>query len=231
MPTRTLPTISKPTPAASARDAVPATPDSLLRHLIALPFPDYVARVALLMSKMGYREVRPLGPLHAKGRNAHGAHDIRAAYDQGAARFTAIAQAKQYRQPVPRCFVDELRGAMLRTGARQGLLFTTSSFAPSAVAAAQAGQHAAPVQLVAGKELARLMIAYGVETGALAPSARAARSEAARPVPAPVGCSRPRRSNRPPAAYPAASCGAGDCPGVCVTVLVGSPDCPRTFLA
>ena len=231
MPTRTIPVSRPPRPAPSSHAVDPAAPERVRLDLIALPFPDYVARVALLMSRMGYSEVQPLGPLHEKGRNAHGAHDIRAVHARGLTRSAVIAQAKQYSQPVPRNFVDELRGAMLRTGAQQGLLFTTSEFAPSAVEAAQAGQHAAPVRLVAGEEMARLMLSHGIGSDR-APSARKLRrapSEAdrlEREFLAGLGAPRPVRSSRPPATSSAAARPAGGCLGVSVTVLVGTPPGP-----
>ena len=201
------------------------TPDQVRLRLLALPFPDYVARVALLMARMGYREVRPLGPLHEKGRNAYGAHDIRAAHVQGLARSTVIAQAKQYRQPVPRSFVDELRGAMLRTGAQQGLLFTTSDFARSAVEAAQAGQYAAPVRLVTGEELARLMLAYGIDADGTPPSSlrritHAEADEMEREFMAGLAAPRMPRGRGPRLTAAPTPVPGGRCPRVSVTVLI-----------
>lgn len=192
--------------------------------MLALPFPDYVARVALLMARMGYREVHPLGPLHKKGRNTYGAHDIRAMHVQGLTRSSVIAQVKQYRDPVPRSFVDELRGAMLRTGAQQGLLVTTSDFSRSAIEAALSGQHAAPVRLVAGEELARLMLAYGVEAGIKSTRAlRISRAEAnrlEREFLAGLDAPRmPQRMGSHPVATPT-QVPAEPCVGVSVTVLI-----------
>ena len=48
-----------------------------------------------------------------------------------------ILQAKQYRRPVSRRFVDELRGTLLRLDARQGLLISTSTFSSVARLAAE----------------------------------------------------------------------------------------------
>jgi hypothetical protein len=53
--------------------------------------------------------------------------------------------------------VDELRGAMLRMGAHQGLLVTTATFSPAAIEAAQTARQRAPIRLVDGAELARLL--------------------------------------------------------------------------
>ena len=92
-----------------------------------------------------------------KGRNAHGGYDLRMYLPTRLTRGLVIAQVKQYRETVPRSFVDELRGAMLRLGASQGLLVTTGAFSASAIEAAQSAQHAAPVRLMDGSELARLL--------------------------------------------------------------------------
>ncbi len=73
-----------------------------------------------------------------------------------------LVQVKQYRTPVSRRFVDELRGAMLRTGAQQGLLLTTSSFyGPAYTAVHEEGAEGiAPVRLVDGEELLNLLIKH-----------------------------------------------------------------------
>lgn len=135
----------------------------MCERLLALPFPAYAACVARLLTALGYRDVRLMGALHEKGRNAFGGMDLSAEQGQGLTASKVIAQVKQYRDPVPRAFVDELRGTMLRVGAQQGLLVTTSEFARSASEAALSGQHAAPVRLLDGRELARLLIAYGID--------------------------------------------------------------------
>ncbi len=76
-------------------------------------------------------------------------------------------QAKQYRRPVSRRFVDELRGAALRTGAQQGVLLTTSTFYLPAYRAVWKGCPL-PVRLVDGSEMLDLLIAHdlGVITSA-----------------------------------------------------------------
>ena len=63
---------------------------------------------------------------------------------------------------MPRQSVDVLRGTMLRLGANQGLLVTTSGFSPAAVEATQAAQHVAPVRLIDSCELAMLLLRHNI---------------------------------------------------------------------
>ena len=139
-------------------------------RMMSLPFADLTRAVARLLEKIGYRDVRLMGTPYGKGRNVHGGLDIRALLPSDLTQAAAIAQVKQYREPVPRSFVDELRGAMVRLGAQQGLLVTTSSFAPAAMDAATAGQGSLPVRLIDGAELAALMTLHGVQVGPDAPA-------------------------------------------------------------
>jgi len=132
-------------------------------RMIALPFSEFAGGVARLLERMGYRDVRLMGI--AQGRNEHGGLDLRATLPNDLTQTLVVAQVKQYRGPVPRKFVDEIRGTMLRLGAQQGLLVTTSSFAPAAREAASAAQNALPVRLMDGGELAALMALHGVSTG------------------------------------------------------------------
>ena len=98
-------------------------------------------------------------PMHlrGKGRNAHGGYDIRAYASSKLTRSMVIVQIKQYNRPLPRIGVDELRGTMVRVGARQGLLVTTATVSAAARDAVQAGQYAAPIRLIDGTELANLL--------------------------------------------------------------------------
>lgn len=160
--TQPTPTIS---PASTKPDATAGypSPAKIRITLLSLTFPEYVATVARLLDALGYRNVRPMGSPHEKGRNAFGGMDLCAEQGQGLTSSKVIVQAKRYRDPVPRSFVDEIRGAMIRTGSGQGIIFTTSEFSPAATLAALSGQHAAPVRLVDGSEMVRLMVAHRVE--------------------------------------------------------------------
>ena len=130
-----------------------------IARLLELPFPVFAQTVARLLETLGYANVQTMKAMHGqgKGRNAHGGYDLRMYLPTRLTRGLVIAQVKQYRETVPRSFVDELRGAMLRLGASQGLLVTTGAFSASAIEAAQSAQHAAPVRLMDGSELARLL--------------------------------------------------------------------------
>ena len=133
-----------------------------IARLLDMPFPAFTQAVARLLETLGYANVEAMKPMHGKGkgRNAHGGYDLRMYLPTRLTRGLVIAQVKQYRETVPRSFVDELRGAMLRLGASQGLLVTTGAFSASAIEAAQAAQYAAPVRLIDGQELARLLRAH-----------------------------------------------------------------------
>ena len=132
-------------------------------YLLALPFPAFALLVAQLLKRLGYQEVSLRGTTARRGRNRYGGLDIEAFLHVGLTKSRVICQLRQYdREPVSRLNIDVLRGAMLRTGAIQGLLVTTSTFAPAAIEAAQAAQHLAPVRLIAGEELAQLVQSHGL---------------------------------------------------------------------
>ena len=130
-----------------------------IARLLSMPFPAFTQAVARLLETLGYANVEAMKAMHGKGkgRNAHGGYDLRMYLPTRLTRGLVLAQVKQYRETVPRSFVDELRGAMLRLGASQGLLVTTGAFSTSAIEAAQAAQYAAPVRLMDGQELAWLL--------------------------------------------------------------------------
>lgn len=132
--------------------------------LLTLPFPAFVRTVCVLLTRLGYQNVGTVKPMHRKGRgrNAHGGLDIEAYLPQGLTRTRVIAQVKQYSRPVPRSFVNELRGTMLRHGAQQGLLITTATFSPTAREAASALSDTLPIQLVDGAELMRLLLEHSI---------------------------------------------------------------------
>lgn len=148
----------------------------LQEHLLGLSTSAFEQLVAHLLRACGYQDVQVLGagsrtsstdffPLRSPRPSLalSGGADLRAATTQGLARTVTIVQAKQYRRPVSRRFVDELRGAMLRSEAQQGLLLTTSTFNGPAYAAAQYGP--LPIHLIEGSELLELLMAHriGVE--------------------------------------------------------------------
>jgi len=133
------------------------------QYLLALPFPAFALLVAQLLKRLGYEEVSLRGTTARRGRNRYGGLDIEAFLHVGLTKSRVICQLRQYdSEPVTRLNIDVLRGAMLRTGAIQGLLVTTAAFAPAAIEAAQAAQHLAPVRLIDGEELAQLVQSQGL---------------------------------------------------------------------
>ena len=140
----------------------PAVSEHLQERLLAIPFADFADLIARLLARMGYQDVQGMGAMHEKGRNLHGGFDLTAQVQTGVTRSLLLVQVKQYRRPMPRSFVDELRGAMVRLGAQQGLIVSTDAFSPAARDAAQAGQHSLPLRLVGGSELVRLLLEHEV---------------------------------------------------------------------
>ncbi len=124
----------------------------------------YERLIAHLLRASGYEDVKILRDHRVKrrshkGRTKHGGVDITAKIKAEFGVTTVLVQVKQYKRPVSRRFVDELRGALLRTQARQGLLITTSHFAPGARKAALE-DHIGPVHLIDGTHLRDLLINY-----------------------------------------------------------------------
>jgi membrane-bound metal-dependent hydrolase YbcI (DUF457 family) len=114
-----------------------------------------------LLYQSGYVCVQQIGRNHKRGRTPKGGLDLTARSTTELASITTIAQLKQYRRVVSRRFVDELRGAMLRLGAEQGLLLTLSRFSKVAHAAARESQ-LAPITLLEGDDVLDLLFAYRI---------------------------------------------------------------------
>ncbi len=136
----------------------------LQEQLHALPAPAFEHLIALLLERMGYRDIQVLrqsqpGRISHKGRTAHGGMDLQASFGTGPTRTHLAIQVKQYRRPVVRHFVDELRGALLRHHLQQGVLITTSRFSP--MARSSAGEpHLLPITLVEGDKLLDYLLFY-----------------------------------------------------------------------
>jgi restriction endonuclease Mrr len=130
--------------------------------LLRLTYADLTGLVERLLVQMGCRDLRAAHPAGTPGPNPRGGYDLQARLDNGLMDTLVLTQVKQYSTPVPRCFVDELRGAMLRMGAGQGLIVTTSKFAPVAIEAAKRGNHQLPVRLIDGRELLALLRTYKI---------------------------------------------------------------------
>lgn len=144
--------------------------EQLRERLLQLSSSAFEQLVAQLLEACGYDQVQVLcdsvgKPCLSTGLSRHvstsGRADLKASTPHGLGRVLTLVQVKQYRVPVSRRFVDELRGAMLRLGAQQGLLLTVSTFyAPAHHAVFLEG--VAPVRLVDGKELLDLLIAHRI---------------------------------------------------------------------
>jgi len=131
----------------------------LLEALMALSFQAYEEVVKELLIRLGYSDVRLLGRTSWKQYTRHGGMDMEAYAKVGISKTQVMLQLKQYRRPVSRRFVDELGGAILRSGAREGIIITTSDF--SHVARTAAKSHGlAPIRLIDGAELTCLLITH-----------------------------------------------------------------------
>jgi len=94
--------------------------------------------------------------------------------------LTAV-QLKQYREVVPRRFVDELRGAMLRQRADQGLLIATSTFSALAVEAAR--DPALPaIHLIDGVRLIEMLLDHQLGVRVITIQSEPATGSTPRPV-------------------------------------------------
>ncbi len=139
--------------------------EKLLDTLLSLNVSQFERCIAHLLQALEYEEVRimrsavPHRRSH-KGRNHHGGFDL-CARSSSFSPLLTLVQVKQYQRPVSRRFVDELRGAMIRQGAQQGLLITTSTFPAGSETSAQEN-HLLPVVLIDGEHLLDLLFHHSI---------------------------------------------------------------------
>jgi restriction system protein len=129
----------------------------LRERLFGLKLPTFERLLLDLLRKSGYSNVQLADRMDRRGRTRQGGLDLKAYSRTDLSSALTIAQIKQYKETVPRRFVDELRGTMLRVGAKQGLLMTTSTFS----AVARQAAHTIPllpIQLIDGDALLDLLI-------------------------------------------------------------------------
>ncbi|MBV9471018.1 MAG: metal-dependent hydrolase [Abitibacteriaceae bacterium] len=143
-----------------------ADPSGLLRQqlhqrLLKLHFQAFAQIVKQALEQSGYCNVHMAGRRHRRTRTAHGGLDLRAYSHTDLTSALTIVQVKQYQRPVSRRFIDELRGTMLRVGARHGVLITTSHFSTVAERAA-AQDDIAPIKLVTGEMLLDLLLTHKI---------------------------------------------------------------------
>jgi inner membrane protein len=133
-----------------------------LRHALeTMEFAAFERIMKRLLYKSGYVSVSFVGRNYKRGRTPKGGLDLTARNNTELSSSLIIAQVKQYRRIVSRRFVDELRGAMLRLGAGQGLLLTLSKFSRVAHQAATETS-VAPIKLIEGEEILDLLFAYRI---------------------------------------------------------------------
>jgi restriction endonuclease Mrr len=150
------------------QEAMKNTPrDAALRseiqeRLRSLSYRAFEAVVARLMAELGYMDVAA-DRSRFRGRNAGGGVDLAATTRTGVTEARVVAQLKHFSRPVQMRSVDEARGAALRCGARQAIIFTVGTFSPPARSAAASGQ-VVPVRLIDGEELAALLVRHRIGT-------------------------------------------------------------------
>ena len=129
----------------------------LREKLLSLPLPIFERLVLKVIQQSGYSNVRLVEKMDSRGRTLIGGLDLKAYCQTDISQSLTIAQIKRHKAPVPRRFVDELRGAMLRTGAKHGLLITTLACSKAAHQAAQAIPML-PITILEGNSLIDLLI-------------------------------------------------------------------------
>jgi restriction system protein len=132
--------------------------------LLVLPLSAFEQLVLKLIRQSGYANAHLAERMDRRGRTLVGGLDLKAYCQTDIAQSLTIAQVKRYTSPVPRRFVDELRGTMLRTGAKHGLLMTTSVCSKAAHQAASAIP-LLPITILEREDLLNLLIDHqiGVE--------------------------------------------------------------------
>lgn len=139
--------------------------EAIRQRLEALPYPAYARLVREVILASGYNSVRMMKGTAPSGLPAShaptpGGFDLVAATHTDLSTYLTAIQIKQGKTTVGRRFVDELRGAMLRLGAEQGLLVATRTFSSAAHGAAHTLGFL-PMRLLDGKELAGLLLERG----------------------------------------------------------------------
>lgn len=130
-------------------------------EVMRLSFPAFSHLMQQLLLQCGYSAVRRLRRNHPRGRTPHGGVDLMAYTATDVAATLTIVQVKQYWRPVSRRFVDELRGTLVRLGAAQGLLLSTSMFSKVARRSA-AHSDIAPILLIDGEEILNLLMQHNI---------------------------------------------------------------------
>lgn len=133
---------------------------ALQQRLSALPYPAYTRLVRRLLMESGYAGVRGMKSALAPHAPQPGGFDLIAFFHTDLSTHLTAIQIKQPRQVVGRRYVDELRGAMLRLGAEQGLIVVTGEFSQVAREAAALPTFL-PISLLDGLDLAARLLERG----------------------------------------------------------------------
>ncbi len=139
----------------------PTSPELITIMRLRLTWLSYLALlmlIARLLNESGHESVQLLDRLHLKGRRKISGIDLVSVIRTDYGRQKVAVQVKRYLSTtISRAQVDTFRGAMIRENIAQGILITTSTFAPKAyLAAAQHPTH--PIFLVDGERLASWLI-------------------------------------------------------------------------
>ena len=139
--------------------------EKLLDILLCLNVSQFESLMGQLLQALEYDDIRIMRAVHPhrrshKGRNRHGGFDLSARSSSFSPSLTLV-QAKQYKRPVSRRFVDELRGAMIRQGAQSGLLITISRFSDKTKASARENA-LLPITLLNGEQLLDLLFHFSL---------------------------------------------------------------------
>ena len=160
-------TPAKGTPAKSAQSkrfdpspSITGLQAALQHRLSALPYPAYTRLVRRLLMESGYAGVRGMKSALAPHAPQPGGFDLIAFFHTDLATHLTAIQIKQPRQVVGRRYVDELRGAMLRLGAEQGLIVVTGEFSQAAREAPSLPTFL-PIRLLGGLDLAARLLDRG----------------------------------------------------------------------
>lgn len=156
--------------------------DALLQRIQQLSFPAYCHLIRLLLYRSGYTSVQIVEPGISKASRRKSATSRRkfapstatvdaphllysgllaVSHTDLASALTLVRVKQAKGAPVSRRFVDQLRGAMLRLGAEQGMLIATGRFSRYAVSSATQAP-LPPVRLMAGEALCVMLVERGL---------------------------------------------------------------------
>lgn len=150
---------TSPTPLDQAREI--ALADLLALRLTWLSYHPFALSVIRVLERSGFDNLCLSSRRSLKGRTHNAGFDAHGNFCAAGGDLAVLIQLKRYRAPVPRQFVDVLHSAMERHSVPQGLIVSTSSFAPAAREAV-CDYRENPIRLIEGRELGFLMMRSGI---------------------------------------------------------------------